>query len=285
MKNDPVSRTAKESRSGGELCSGFPCPVILKFTKACDSQKLPEGITVPMADIQGTNCYCDEEAGQEIEARLAQLPLTTVHFLDSGNYHYLTYFWMRQIRVPFRLVLFDHHTDMQAPALGEILSCGGWVRDAVRDLPMLREIWLIGPEESAFAQAEEKVRLLTHYISAEALSAGTANTDTLVEKLIADFQDSTLPVYFSVDKDILRPEDAVTNWDQGNVELSLLLAMLNRLTGICAKNRIPALGADICGEEDDLDEQSGSQASAVNEKANRAIAELFLKTWATKENG
>lgn len=279
MKNDPEFRTANESRSGGELCSGFPCPVILKFTKAYDHQKLPEGITVPMTDIQGTNCYCDEQAGQEIAARFDKLPLKAVHFLDSGNYHYLTYFWMRQIRVPFRLVLFDHHTDMQAPALGDILSCGGWVRDAVRDLPMLREIWLIGPEENAFAQAEEKVRQLTHHISAEALY------DNLAGTLFSEFQDSTLPVYFSVDKDILRPEDAVTNWDQGEVQLTLLLALLRRLTGICVKNRIPVLGADICGEESDSDEQAGMQASAVNEKANRALAELFMKIWDAKESG
>ena len=47
---------------------------------------------------------------------------------------------------PFTLVLLDHHPDDQAPALGEILSCGGWVRDLRRDCPALEGVIAVGPE-------------------------------------------------------------------------------------------------------------------------------------------
>lgn len=83
-----------------------------------------EATVVPCADLTGTDCYCDDEAAAELAWRLAPHPLRAVHFLDSGNYHYLTKLWTDRIDRPFDLVLFDRHTDMQPPAFGDLLSCG-----------------------------------------------------------------------------------------------------------------------------------------------------------------
>ena len=82
-------------------------------------------------DIPGTNCYCDSLAEEEIGKRIAPFGPEGIHFLDSGNYHYLTKLWLELIKVPFELLVFDHHTDMQCPAFGGILSCGGWIRVAL----------------------------------------------------------------------------------------------------------------------------------------------------------
>ena len=41
-------------------------------------------------DIPGTNCYCDSLAEEEIEKRIVPFGPEGLHFLDSGNYHYLT---------------------------------------------------------------------------------------------------------------------------------------------------------------------------------------------------
>ena len=38
---------------------------------------------------------------------------------------------MEKIDMPFRLILFDNHTDMQPPAFGGLLSCGGWAAEAL----------------------------------------------------------------------------------------------------------------------------------------------------------
>ena len=48
-----------------------------------------------------------------------------IHFLDSGNYHYVTKLWLDQVKEPFDLLVLDHHTDLQQPMFGDILSCGG----------------------------------------------------------------------------------------------------------------------------------------------------------------
>ena len=76
--------------------------------------------------MEGTNCYCDEAAAEEIRERIRPFGAGGLHFLDSGNYHYVSRLWLELVTEPFDLLVFDHHTDMQEPAFGGILSCGGW---------------------------------------------------------------------------------------------------------------------------------------------------------------
>ena len=40
---------------------------------------------------------------------IAGYPAEGIHFIDSGNYHYLTKLWTDKLRVPFSLIVFDHH--------------------------------------------------------------------------------------------------------------------------------------------------------------------------------
>lgn len=102
-----------------------------------------------MTDIPGTNCYCDEGAKIEIKRRLEESNAyeTPVHFLDSGNYHYLSLFYLERIEEDFELLLLDNHPDMQAPSFGEVTSCGGWVREALCRLPHLKKLYLYGIED------------------------------------------------------------------------------------------------------------------------------------------
>ena len=52
-----------------------------------------------------------------------------------------------------------------------------------------------------------------------------------------------LPVYLSIDKDILSPSQVHTNWQQGTLTLSQLRNVILELFHHCR-----VLGADICGE-------------------------------------
>lgn len=47
----------------------------------------------------------------------------------------------------------------------------------------------------------------------------------------------------SIDKDVLEPRDAITNWDQGHMNLSTLLQYVRSI-----KNKKSVHGIDICGE-------------------------------------
>ena len=75
-----------------------------------------------------------------------------------------------------------------------------------------------------------------------------------------------IPVYISIDKDVLRVEDARCNWSQGNMSKEELLEMVSE---IYRTRRV--LGMDICGEEDRKDLTEGTRQ---NEKRNQELAEL-----------
>ena len=72
--------------------------------------------------IPGTYGYCDPAAAARLRRRMHTAGRRGLHFLDNGNYHYLSYFWTETIRRPFNLVVFDHHVDARRPRFGPLLS-------------------------------------------------------------------------------------------------------------------------------------------------------------------
>jgi hypothetical protein len=66
------------------------------------------------------------------------------------------------------------------------------------------------------------------------------------EAAFADFlprRIETEAVYVTIDKDVLRAEEAGTNWDQGQTSLALLKTLVGRA---CEGRRV--IGADIVGD-------------------------------------
>ena len=185
----------------------------MDFTGAYRSQSFACGEGFEWLDcraIEGTDCYCDKEGEAALRKLIAAFSPYGLHFLDSGNYHYVTKFWTDKIRERFSLVLFDHHTDMQPAMFEGLLSCGGWVKDMLDANPFLQKVLIIGvPEEEAVKVRSERV----YVIPEETCSAASSYTG----RLLADCQLPELPIYVSVDKDVLSKECASTNWDQGNL--------------------------------------------------------------------
>lgn len=192
-------------------------------------------IITNFSSLEGTCCYCSAESAGLIRQTVAELPLHAFHEIGTGDYHYQTLFWLERIAEPFALVLFDHHPDDQAPAFGGgLLSCGGWVTEA-RKLPMLRaDLWI--------RDAEDFPRL-------DGLPA--------------------LPLYLSVDLDVLSPEFARTDWDQGRMTLTELSAALR---GLASSRRV--LGVDLCGG---LEPQKGASPEdlALNASTGEALFGIF----------
>ena len=81
-----------------------------------------------------------------------------------------------------------------------------------------------------------------------------------------------MPLYISIDKDVLREEDARTNWDQGELALDQLLKLLEL---IFEKRKV--IGADICGENPpDTARPISGEDLQINSRTNRELL-LFLK--------
>ena len=178
---------------------------------------LREGIPFVAADlseIEGTGCYCDAPAEREIAARLP-VSLPRLRWLDSGDYHYMSCLLALRESLPFHLLLLDHHPDNQPPAFGGVLSCGSWVRDLQERSPLLRSVLTIGPEgcpqnlPEGWLEAREGER-----------------------------------VYVSLDKDIMAPAFARTDWTQGCHTLAQVKEMLRRVL----ESPVEVAAVDICGE-------------------------------------
>ena len=159
-----------------------------------------------LSDLSGCNCYCDAEASDRIRKEIQAFTGKGLHFIDSGNYHYMTRLWLEKLQIPFRLLVFDNHTDMQPPAFGGLLSCGGWIAASLEELPLLQEVILVGPDEEAYTQVEPDLQQKVLFLSREKLSTMTAEEkEGFFNNLSED-----LPLYVSVDKDVLCKGDAST---------------------------------------------------------------------------
>lgn len=223
-----------------------------------------------LSDLSGCNCYCDAEAANRICEEIQNYTGNGIHFIDSGNYHYMTRLWLEKQQVPFRLLVFDNHTDMQPPAFGGLLSCGGWIAASLEELPLLHEVILVGPDEEAYVQVEPELQQKVCFLSREKLSMMTAEEkEDFFKNLDAD-----LPLYISVDKDVLCKEDASTTWSQGDMHLSELMSFLEVVLEL--QN---VVGMDVCGE---CDQDSGSK-DFLNDHANEAILRLWEKMQKSSE--
>lgn len=105
---------------------------ILHLSDLFSEEGFSDGEELDLRDVEGTNCYCGSDSAEELRTRLKDVPADAVHWIDTGDYHYLTLLFLEKIKEPFRLILIDNHPDDQPSAFDEpgLLSCGSWVREA-----------------------------------------------------------------------------------------------------------------------------------------------------------
>jgi len=209
---------------------------IIRMTDAYLHQSFYKSIEnlqiIDCRDIEGTRCYLDDFAKEEITRRIKDCPVDGIHFIDSGNYHYLSLLWLIKIKEDFNLVLFDHHPDDQPPSFGTITSCGSWVLEARKTLPNLKNVYTFGVG------------------------------DMPDPKLLP----TDLPLYISIDKDVLSTQFAITDWDQGEMSLD---EMKDLLSTIMAAHEI--IGIDICGDSSEYTENG----VLVNNQTNQHLFDFL----------
>lgn len=246
--------------------------MIFDFTQCYPKRKEPGLEWHDCSAIGGSRLYCSRDAEEKIKALIAPAGVSGIHFIDSGDYHYISKIMTDFIKEPFTLVLIDHHTDMQDASLGgDILSCGNWAKKVLQENPYLQKLVLIGQEmkmldklQSGARQQETDGKLVE--ISYEELKNGKAH-----EK-IKELQDE-VPVYISIDKDVLDEKYAVTNWDQGKMSMGMLEQILKTLV-----TEYDVIGVDICGmypEENSLPEYL--RAERVNIRSDEELYRFLQK--------
>ena len=160
------------------------------------------GRHLDLRHIEGTARYCSDEATRALSKLFADLPDGGLRWIDTGDFHYISKLLMQGVSEPFILALYDNHSDDQPGAFDGDLLSCG--------------NWV--------RAAREGLPLMM--------------ADRLNTPLLPD----GLPVYLSIDIDVLSPEYARTGWSQGDMTLPQLLGDLKT---ILSNHRIIAV--DICG--------------------------------------
>lgn len=223
----------------------------------------PEGAEyLDLRSIEGTSCYCDDAAQEAIRKRC---PVVAGHdgavglnFIDSGDYHYVTALHCAGLQERFNLLLLDNHPDMQEPAFGNILSCGGWVRKMLQENPYLNKVLIVGIDPSLAGETAGFPGRVTVF---------TREETNIPEKLKSWLSALQEPLYISIDKDVLARGYASTDWDQGTMTLDTMKQVLESIKG----TRI--LGIDICGELP-ANKCGGEEDFALNNRTNHVLLSL-----------
>jgi hypothetical protein len=179
--------------------------------------------------------------------------------MGSGDFHHISHLLLQHLETPepVDVVVFDNHPDNMRFPFG--IHCGSWVRHASL-LPKVNTIHVVGicsPDVSLGRAWENyllplyrgKVRYWTlgvdtRWIGSLGRRAGAvtcATAEELIKRVTAALKASGKPIYLSIDKDVLDPSVAHTNWDQGRLDLAALEYVIAALAG-------RLVGSDITGE-------------------------------------
>ena len=140
-----------------------------------------DGTVLDFTSLEETRCYCSQASANIIRAALEPYGPCGIHWLDSGDYHYVSLFIQEMIREPYSLVLFDNHSDDQAGAFGDnLLSCGSWVSEVHR-LPNWRQ-----SSEAVYISIDKDV------LSREYARTDWDQGDMTLDQLFASIRDISL---------------------------------------------------------------------------------------------
>jgi hypothetical protein len=218
--------------------------------------------------------WTDKKTGSAIEERLRGLSESSITFLGSGDFHHISSILTDRFDAPFSLIVFDFHPDWDI--LPPKFGCGSWVTRALKNKNIAKCVlagvsssdissgWIQNGNLGALRDNRVEIYPYSHKPSRVFFRPVPENVslnikrDFLGSKIywtelrgkdLADFFLSLvrrLPakrVYVSIDKDCLREEYALTNWEKGLFSLEELLKILKII-----KENLEIIGVDIVGD-------------------------------------
>lgn len=218
--------------------------------------------------------WMDKKTAGKIGGFLDPELKNAITFLGSGDFHHVSSLLIEQFRSPLSVIIFDYHPDWDI--MPPRLACGSWVNRILKMRNILKVI-LVGVSSSdissfwvgsgnlnslkdgrleiyPYSHPPSKVlfRDVPENISVQ-VRRGLFYIDIhwqeLKDKNLSDFfpqiikRIPTQQVYISIDKDVLKSDYSLTNWEEGYFELDDLLIMLRII-----KMRLDIVGLDITGD-------------------------------------
>lgn len=219
--------------------------------------------------------WANNQTKLEIDSRINNgASVNKISFLGSGDFHHISNILINQLDTELSVIDFDFHPDWDI--LPPRLGCGSWVSASLKNKKILKFI-LLGVSsqdistmrlQSAnlaslkggrleiypYAHAASSVyfRRIPKNVSVQARGSffinkiswnqlKDKNPDAFMLSIIGRLP--TKRVYLSIDKDCLKNEYAVTNWEEGLMPLDALCSMLKVI-----KENTDIIGADITGD-------------------------------------
>ncbi len=277
-------------------------------------------VVVDLKDLgPSVRLWSDRKNADKVLDRLNPELKNAVTFIGSGDFHHISSLLIGQFQEPLTVIVFDHHPDWDV--LPPRLGCGSWVSEILRR-PNVEKVVLLGissDDISSYSVQTGNLDALRHD-RVEIYPYSHGPTHTIFKKIPLDnvsvrveegvlrsridwqelkgrdlsafFFDllgriETKNVYVSLDKDCLRSEWSLTNWEEGCFafsEVELLLKLI--------RENLDIVGFDVVGDYSlpvmdgriktflaRLDHprqfsaagHDGSNIQAVNEKLNLGI--------------
>ncbi|PIQ90540.1 MAG: hypothetical protein COV71_03750 [Candidatus Omnitrophica bacterium CG11_big_fil_rev_8_21_14_0_20_41_12] len=218
--------------------------------------------------------YMSKAVRKQILDSLVLKELNYPTFLGSGDFHHLSEILISQITEPVSLIVFDFHPDWDI--LPSHFGCGSWVATALKNKNIAQCILIgTGSDDLSFpalqtanlgALANNRLEIYPYrhkpsrvYLrnlpqnrSINARRGYLVNEITwqeLEKENLTDFTSKliknlpTRKVYISIDKDCLKKEFSLTNWEQGLLSLDQLLMMLRLM-----RRDLDIIGLDVTGD-------------------------------------
>jgi arginase family enzyme len=210
----------------------------------------------------------------QVENKISGSKKNAVTFLGSGDFHHISKILISQFEEPLSVFVFDHHPDWCS--LPARLNCGSWVSQVIKQKNVLKTV-LVGNASGDLSDFEiqtgnidslkdDRVEIYPYEhaptkiflkkipsnrsicITKGILTSRVHWTELKGKDLTSFFQAllARLParkVYVSIDKDCLKNDFAITNWEEGKLSLEELLLMVRLI-----KENTEIVGADIVGD-------------------------------------
>lgn len=222
--------------------------------------------------------WLDNKTKSYIQEYIRGSSRASITFLGSGDFHHISSLLIEQFDEPISVIIFDYHPDWDI--LPPKFGCGSWVNRVLEKNNVMKVISLgvsSGDISSFWIQTANLDSLSSDRV--EIYPYSHAPTKILLRKVpqnisvssrkaplsviidwrqlkgnnLADFLSQiikrlpTKQVYVSIDKDCLRREYSLTNWEEGNLQLEDLLTMLGLI-----KEKLDIVGLDISGDYSDV---------------------------------
>ncbi len=222
--------------------------------------------------------WLNKKTEKEIKSRIQGSARNAVTFLGSGDFHQVSHILINQFDEPICVILFDFHPDWDI--LPPRLGCGSWLTQSLKNKNVLKFVligvsskdlsspWIQTGNLKSLVGNRLEIYPYSHRPSFIFLKGIPDNSSIKTRKTLSlnkiywnelkgkDLINLFLPllkrlptqkVYLSIDKDCLRNEYALTNWEEGGLSLEKLRWMLKLIM-----DHVEIVGMDIVGDYSEI---------------------------------